>query len=196
MKANKFWSLLMMLVMALAMVSCGSDDDEKKDDNGGDDGGTTVTTEYTATTEVKQAKLNNIDHTEVASLKNPKCVIYADFNYKYALTLYRGSLRIEPLYRSSGEWWNDTYDSRSYRDESYQSLGAIKDLGKLAGVEAITEKNLGGKIIASAAQPQHGYAMKFKTEDDEWKYLRVYIKGYTLDDKEALSSITVQYQLY
>lgn len=180
-----------MLVMALAMVSCGSDDDEKKDDNGGDNGGTT----YTATTEVKQAKLNNIDIGEEASLRNPKCVIYADFNYKYALTLYRGSLRIEPLYRMSGEWWNDTYD-RSYRKESFQSLGAIKDLGKLAGVEAITEKNLGGNIIASAAQPQHGYAMKFKTEDNEWKYLRVYVKGYTLDDKEALSSITVQYQLY
>lgn len=46
------------------------------------------------------------------------------------------------------------------------------------------------------AQPQHGYAMCFKTGDNEWKYIRVYIKGYTLDNEEALSSITVQYQLY
>lgn len=183
----------MMLVMALSMVSCGSDDDEKKDDDGED--GTTVTTEYTATTEVKKAKLNNINVGEEVSLRNPICVIYADFNYKYALTLYQGYLRLEPLSRKSGQWWNDTLD-RSYRDISFQSLGAIKDLGKLVGIATITEKNLEGRTIAAVAQPQHGYAMKFKTENDEWKYLRVYIKGYTLDDKEALSSITVQYQLY
>ena len=196
MKTNKFWSLLMMLVMALSMVSCGSDDDEKKDDDGED--GTTVTTEYTATTEVKKAKLNNINVGEEVSLRNPICVIYADFNYKYALTLYRGYLRLEPLFRRSGRWWNDTQDIsyRSYGDISFQSLGAIKDLGKLVGIATITEKNLEGRTIAAVAQPQHGYAMKFKTENDEWKYLRVYIKGYTLDDKEALSSITVQYQLY
>lgn len=184
-----------MLVMALAMVGCGSDD-EKKDDNDGGNGGTTVTTKYTATTDVKETELSDLKHIINAPLENPECVIYADFNYKYALTLYAGNLRIEPLYRTTGEWRNDTLNGGSYRDESFQSLGAIKDLGKLAGVESITEKNLGGNIIASAAQPQHGYAMKFKTEDNEWKYLRVYIKGYTLDDKEALSSITVQYQLY
>lgn len=186
MKANKFWSLLMMLVMALAMVSCGSDDDEKKDDNGGDDGGTTVTTEYTATTEVKEIKLKEL------LWSNAFCIVYADFKYKYILNLSKGSLYLDSYYRNEGSWKYDFYYGSSRYNLSY-----IKDVGKVNSVGDILEKNnLFDPKLGSVALPQHGYAMAFKTEDDEWKYLRVYIKGYTLDDKEALSSITVQYQLY
>lgn len=182
MKTKWFWNLLMMLIVALSMASCGSDDDEKKDDDG--EGGTTVTTEYTATTEVKEVKLRALQYIE------PYCAIYADFNRKYTLDLSGGRLYLSIYLRQNGKWeYYRGYDSNYY--------AGIKDLGKQSNIMAVTEKIIDGIYAYSeVAQPQHGYAMRFKTENEEWKYLRVYIRGYTLDDKEALSSITVQYQLY
>lgn len=189
MKTNKFWSLWVMLFMALAMFSCGSDDDEKNGDDG--EG---VTTQYTATTEVKEVKLP-----QTASNMNLPCVVYKDFSYKYALRLLDGAFRFEPYCRVEGSWSLEYEYGGGYHDNKSRGSAGMASLGKVNGIADITEKNdneLGQKFIASVVQPQYGYAMRFKTENDEWKYLRVYIKGYTLDDKEALSSITVQYQLY
>ena len=172
----------MMLVMALSMVSCGSDD-EKKDDDG--EGGTTVTTEYTATTEVKEVKL-------ISGASKSECTIYIDFNCKYILEFGGGRLQLSIYLRQNGEWKVISSTSTS----TYYYAG-IKDLGKQNNITSITEKIIDEDYSNSVVvQPQRGYAMRFKTENEEWKYLRVYIKGYTLDDKEALSSITVQYQLY
>lgn len=174
-----FWSLLIMLVMALSMVSCGSDDDEKKDDDGGE-GGTTITTEYTATTEVKEVKLKAL-----AAWDNPYCTIYEDFNYKHILVLSNGLISLYSYRRENGSWKRSVYYAH------------VKDLGKMDGIKDITERNESyDDSLTNSAQPEHGYAMNFKTENNEWKYLRVYIKGYTLDKVGALSSITVQYQLY
>lgn len=181
MRTKWFWNLLMMLVMALSMVGCGSDDDEKKDDEGGGEGGTTVTTQYTATTEVKEIKL-----TRTTTFPTSNYTIYMDFMHKYALDLHDGLLYLTPFYRKNGSW-----------EYTYNRFTYIRDIGKLNAITDITEKvELQFDTVNITAKPQHGYAMAFKTENDEWKYLRVYIKGYTLDDKEALSSITVQYQLY
>ena len=46
------------------------------------------------------------------------------------------------------------------------------------------------------AQPKHGYAVTFKTENDELKYLRLFVIDYTLTDDGAIATVTVQYQLY
>lgn len=192
MRTKWFWNLLMMLVMALSMVGCGSDDDEKKDD----EGGTTVTTEYTATMEVKEIKLH-----QVAGNMDLPCVIYKDFSHKYAFHLDDGAFRFEPYCREGGKWSLEYEYGGGYHNSYSRGSAGMISLGKVNGIADITEKlivndNVSGKTIALPVQPQCGYAVRFKTENDEWKYLRVYIKGYTLDDKEALSSITVQYQLY
>ena len=175
----------MMLVMALSMVGCG-DDDEKDDDNAED--GTVITTEYMATTEVKEVKL-----IAQSNYFTAYCVVYMDFMHKYVLNLQLGSLHLEPFDRAHGTWdWTPVHNS-------LPMLPHMKDLGKVNAITDIAEKVdfVGGyEAYRVTAQPQHGYAMSFKTENNEWKCLRVYIKGYTLDDKEALSSITVQYQLY
>ena len=45
-------------------------------------------------------------------------------------------------------------------------------------------------------QPNHGFAILFTTGDGEKKYMRVYIKDYSLDSSGSLASVTIQYQLY
>lgn len=52
------------------------------------------------------------------------------------------------------------------------------------------------KYKYSTVQPNHGYAAFFTTEENEVKYLRIFIEGYTLDHSGTLESITIQYQLY
>uniref|UniRef100_UPI0027E368D1 hypothetical protein n=1 Tax=Prevotella sp. TaxID=59823 RepID=UPI0027E368D1 len=78
----------------------------------------------------------------------------------------------------------------------------IQDMGKMNGISAIVGKNIkselngAGRAVYPSLQPYHGYAMSFKTEDDEVKYLRVYFSKYTTDEYGQISSITIQYQLY
>lgn len=85
----------------------------------------------------------------------------------------------------------------------------ISDRGKVGSIEEVTSKfkdndyiEKGGsynkymKYKYSTVQPNHGYAAFFTTEENEVKYLRIFIEGYTLDYSGALESITIQYQLY
>ena len=48
----------------------------------------------------------------------------------------------------------------------------------------------------SIVQPNHGYTTYFTTENNEVKYMRIFIKDYSLSDDVGLTSITIQYQLY
>lgn len=185
MKIHKFWMLAAMMAVSLVTISC-EDDDDPKDENGEENNETVINPEYIATSTVKEAKL-----TELNDWYSAYCVVYVDFNYKYVLNLRSGSLVLESFYRKYGAWHRDYYDPYT----GYELAGS-KDLGKVNTIADITEKIENGNTVDLMAQPQHGYAMRFKTENNEWKYLRVYIKGYTLDASEALSSITVQYQLY
>lgn len=181
-----------MMAVSLVTISCG-DDDDPKDKNGEENNETVINPEYIATSTVKEAKL-----TVEENCYHAYCVVYVDFNYKYVLNLRSGYLALEPFSRQNGKWEIDYANIAGYGNRrSRNNLAIIEDMGKLNMIADIMEKNIiGDGWIALMAQPQHGYAMRFKTENNEWKYLRVYIKGYTLDADEALSSITVQYQLY
>lgn len=197
MKKN-LWSMLLAILTisasAVAFTACSDDDDDNN--TGGNNGGndTEIKGDYTATTNVKTVTLK-----EYQNYRQGNVTIYEDFNYKYDLALYEGRMGLVPYRRSDGAWTINNYYgfSNNIREHNYNI--DIRDLGKMSSVSDVSEKITNFKPSNEhtfpAAQPGHGYAACFLTED-ETKYLRLYISNYKLDDKGALESITVQYQLY
>ena len=173
---------------AIAFAACGDDDnDETTDNNYENNGGNTeIKNDYTATTDVKTVTLKECH--DVNSLGN--ITVYEDFNYKYNLAIYSGDMGLIPYKRENGSW-------NIYKGYSVYYNINIKDLGKLNSISDVNEKlkiyDRGSYL--SAAQPGHGYATCFLTDDGE-KHLRLYISDYKLDNKGSLENITVQYQLY
>ena len=190
MKKN-LWSLLIAIMTislsAIAFTACGDDDnDENTDNNYENNGGNTeIKNDYTATTNVKTVTLKECHG--YANLGN--VTVYEDFNYKYNLDLVLGKMGLIPYKRADGDWRVNYYYS------SYSDIN-IKDLGKLNSISDVNEKlEIDRAISLPAAQPGHGYATCFRTEDGT-KHLRLYISDYKLDNKGSLENITVQYQLY
>lgn len=193
MKKN-LWSLLIAIMTislsAIAFAACGDDDnDETTGDNNENNGGNTeIKNDYTATTNVKTVTLK-----ECHGYDNfGNVTVYEDFNYKYNLELYQGKMGLMPYKRENGSWNIQDY----YHYSGYYNIN-IKDLGKLSSISDVNEKLEIPKreIYLPAAQPGHGYATCFLT-DDGTKHLRLYISDYKLDNKGSLENITVQYQLY
>lgn len=191
MKKN-LWSMLLAILTisasAIAFTACSDDDDDN--DTGGNNGGnnTEIKGDYIATTNVKTVTLK-----EYHNYAQGNVTIYEDFNYKYDLALYHGNMELVPYKRVNGVWeTNLGYNASGYQ---YYNIN-IKDIGKISSISGVTEKvEIEYSIRCPAAQPGHGYAACFFT-DNETKYLRLYISNYKLDGKGALESITVQYQLY
>lgn len=189
MKKNLWFMLLAILTIsasAIAFTACSDDDDDN--DTGGNNGGndTEIKGDYTATTNVKTVTLK-----EYKNYKQGNVTIYEDFNYKYDLALYVGDMALVPYKRSNGAW-------EPNKNYGYYNID-IKDIGKMNSISDITEKieefyPNSGKYFP-AAQPGHGYAACFLTENGT-QYLRLYISNYKLDSEGSLESITVQYQLY
>lgn len=193
MKKN-LWSMLLAILAisasAIAFTACSDDDDDN--DTGGNNGGnnTEIKGDYTATTNVKTVTLK-----EYKNYSQGNVTIYEDFNYKYDLALYKGKMGLIPYGRKNGSWQINAYDGHPYTELIYANINII-DSGKMEALSYVSEKvEVGGKIDSPAAQPGHGYAACFSTEDGT-QYLRLYISNYKLDSDGALESITVQYQLY
>lgn len=186
-----------MLIMSLCLFSCGDDDDEDVN-NGGSGDNTEIKGDYTATTSVKTATLTSsgVYGNPVTGIR-----IYEDFNNLYTLVLSGGNICFVHYQRHNGEW-----------DKQYTIKGknGIKDIGKVTSLQDVDIKNkekendhyssnygnyYGGHCY-SQVQPSHGYAAYFTTENDEIKYMRIFVKDYKLDDEGSLASITIQYQLY
>ena len=78
----------------------------------------------------------------------------------------------------------------------------IEDVGKVNSLPEVIKKLIlpdDNRYYVKdfpVAQPNHGYAVAFKTENDEVKYLRILITDYTLDHNGTVAALTVQYQLY
>ena len=82
--------------------------------------------------------------------------------------------------------------SSSYGYESFYLI--MEDIGKVKNIGGYKEiRTLVDNIICpfSNAQPKHGYAVTFKTENDELKYLRLFVIDYTLTDDGAIATVTV-----
>lgn len=180
----------------LTFTNCGGSDDDDNGDSSGNGNGTEITTDYTATNKIKSITL-----TQWKGSKFDKG-IYEDFNRFYTFGYYSGRLYIVPYSRKNGHWncyldkGTSLFDNDLYvhYDSSY-GIG-IKDIGKVDGLAAITEKCDPTNGDFPQLQPYHGYAMSFTTEDNEIKYLRVYCKGVKKNDYGSLDEIYLQYQLY
>lgn len=115
----------------------------------------------------------------------------------YSLSMGAGDIRLIHYQRVYGSWTARIYDSDG------NVVHGISDKGKVGSIEEVTSKskdndytNGGLGWQYSTVQPNHGYAAFFTTEENEVKYLRIFIEGYTLDHSGTLESITIQYQLY
>lgn len=192
MKLRNIFYPVFAVMFSLCLFSCSDDDD----DNGGNNDNTEVKNDYTATTSVKTATLrygNDIKGEDYI-------VIYEDYNKRYSLLLLYGNICIQPYSRNSGYF--------NLQNDKNGNLSGIHDLGQINSLQDITEKektsdnwdnryNGGyGYYHYSTVQPNHGYSAYFTTENDELKFVRIYIKDYTLDTSGTLTSITIQYQLY
>lgn len=178
-------ALLTIPISAMFFTACSSDDD----DNGR--GNTEIKGDYIATTDVKTATLRD----NKGYLKG-LITIYEEFNNKYTLSLSWGQMCLIPHIRTGGKW-ELNYDSH-VQGAPYRNINII-DCGKLSSISDVTSKV---EIIEHyhddwpSAQPGHGYAACFLTENGTEEYLRIYISNYKLDGDGALESITVEYQLY
>ena len=194
MKIKNLLFLVPMLIMSLCLFSCGDDDDEDVN-NGGSGDNTEIKGDYTATTSVKTATLIS---SEVYGNPVTGIRIYEDFNNLYTLVLSGGNICFAHYPRYNGDW-NNKY--------AIKGKNGIKDIGKVTSLQDVEIKNkekendnyykdyYGGHCY-SQVQPSHGYAAYFTTENDEIKYMRIFVKDYKLDDEGSLASITIQYQLY
>lgn len=191
-----FFVFSFLLLLAGLFVNCSSDDDEGNGKPTKDN--TETKSDYTATSKVKTVTIKSYDVNEINEI-----TIYEDFNRKYSLTYFMGYLYLFPYERINGSWslrMDFRYGSPDNNLIRSKNI-VIKDLGKVNGISAIVEKPKasetdGRYYFYPDLQPYHGYAMSFKTEDDEVKYLRVYFSKYTKDEFGQISSITIQYQLY
>lgn len=192
-----FFVFSFLFLLAGLLVNCSSDDDEGNGEPTTDN--TETKSDYTATSKVKTVTIKSYDVNE-----RNEITIYEDFNRKYSLTYCIGYLYLLPYERINGIWScsiDRNYYGYPYNNLIHSDNIVIKDMGKMNGISAIVEKPKasgtdGGHYAYPNLQPYHGYAMSFKTEDDEVKYLRVYFSKYTKDEFGQISSITIQYQLY
>lgn len=192
MKIKSLFFLLPMFVASLCLVSCGEeDDDQLKTDNTGT---AQMTDDYIATTSVKKVTITDYAENRYDLVR---VKIYEDYNHLYSLSMGDGSIQLKHYQRVNGSWTARIFDSDG------NVLHGISDKGKVDSIEEVTSKSkdndhtsVGFVCQYSTVQPNHGYAAYFTTEENEVKYLRIFIEGYTLDHSGALESITIQYQLY
>ena len=190
-----------MLVFSLCFVSCGDDDNEDLSIGGSNGDNTEIKGDYTATVSVKTLTLSR--SYGIGEQSKDERTIYEDFNNLYSLALSSGNICFSHYIRSSGAW--STAASWRGNDEYH----GIKDIGKVASLSNInSEEKVNDYTYTvsshyksswynySIVQPNHGYAAYFTTENNELKFMRIFVKDYSLDDEGALVSITIQYQLY
>lgn len=193
--------LVPMLVFSLCFVSCGDDDNEDLSIGGSNGDNTEIKGDYTATASVKTLTLSR--SYGIGEQSKDERTIYEDFNNLYSLALSSGNICFSHYIRSSGAW--STAASYWDKDEYH----GIKDIGKVASLSNInSEEKVNDYTYTvsshyksswynySIVQPNHGYAAYFTTENNELKFMRIFVKDYSLDDEGALVSITIQYQLY
>lgn len=178
------------IMFSLCLFSCNNDDD---DYNGGG-GNSENRNDYTVTESVKSAKL------EDKSILEESIIIYDDFNCRYSLLLYNGHICMSPQHRYNGGLVSN-YDPNG-------TESGIHDTGKVNNLQGIAEKEKINdnwenyqydskyRCQYSDVQPGHGYSAYFTIDEGEMKFVRIYIKDYTLDEFGTLTSITIQYQLY
>lgn len=200
MKLRNIFYPVFAVMFSLCLFSCSDDDDDNGGNNDNNDDNTEVKNDYTATASVKTVTLRRGPEYEDDIKGENSIVIYEDYNMRYSLLLADGNICIAPHSRLNGYFTS--------QNDRYGNFSGIHDLGQITSLQDITAKektsdNWNGSNYGrgrhshySTVQPNHGYSAYFTTENDELKFVRIYIKDYTLNTSSTLTSITIQYQLY
>lgn len=217
---KKYFSVLLVLLVFM-YIGCTKTDSDTGDADNGQHGINTNTPSDTtqvvvgndciATTEVKQLTI------ALGCTERTKNVFYQDYNSRCRFFLYNGGLCITRAVRDEGRY---SENSASYQavcgihcmNQAIYSISQIDTKDVYAGENLYPEGytscarvgfydfDYNGSYtymyyISSNFQPNYGYQILFPTENGD-AYMRVFATGYTLDGTGALSSITIQYQLY
>lgn len=188
MRIKNYWMMLAIALAGLCTISCGGDDDEDvTPDNNGNT--TEVTTDYTVTTTIKTVTL----------LSNLRIDFYQDYNNRYSIILYDGTIRVVHECRS-GEGWTSKLSGDVINNCGIEAVGKVSNLTDIVSKDVAGGSGFyelyGYNAYKAPFQPNYGYSIMFTTEEAEQKYMRVYAINYALDYEGVLQSVTIQYQLY
>lgn len=198
MKLRNIFYPVFAVIFSLCLFSCSDDDDDNSGNNNNNDDNTELKNDYTATANVKTATLIRGTNYGDNIKGEDNIVIYEDFNSRYSLLLTSGNICLIAEYREDGSFSTQSASS---------AKSGIHDIGQVYNLQDVTEKEkindeyhsyglYRGGYFYSTVQPTHGYSAYFTTENEELKFVRIYIKDYTLNTSSTLTSITIQYQLY
>lgn len=159
-----------------------------------------TTDKYLATSQLKEITLENtsIINTSVGS-SSMGVTILQDYNYRYNLRIYKGSIAIVPFYRQGGAYSNEAYA------EDKELWAGIEDKGVYASVEELSGMPVPGGSgfyvfgdrkcqYAASFQPNHGYSATMGLESQSQTVV-IYAKDYTLDSEGTLLTATLEYKL-
>ena len=201
--------LFMLLLLPLAIASCGGDDNDEPDINGGDNGNgnnASESTEYIASTQVKTLTIE----------KGKEYMIFKDFYYKHKICLNPTSAEIViNTYHGGGNGW--TLDNGYNYVGTWVGPSGITLLGEMSGINEITNYKIvygdyGQGLYTAhfynsetkrdcpyyvAFKPNYGYEVAFMIgAEKEIKHMKLYPTSYKLNNEDQLTSITIQYQLF
>jgi len=191
---KSFFTLCCTTLFALFSAACSSSDDDGGDTpTGGSSGGNK--TDCIATNKVKTLKL----------VRDNKYLIYEDYTYRYYLDYDNGSVLLSSFWRISGEYINThVYDdnrNKAYGIKAFSDIANLQMLTDGQKTEAMKgcwyqERYIGYLYSYAEFAPGCGFIAWFKTETEDARYVRIRSTDYTLDKEGALSSVSIEYQLF
>lgn len=176
-----------LLVVALSILGgC-----EKADDYTND--------KYLASDQLKEITLENTQiYTTSLDSSNAGVVILQDYNYRYNLRIYKGSISLVPYYRRGGAYSNEAYA------EEKEFFAGIEDRGVCDNLDNLSVEAPGGSGFNKPGnsmcqylvsfQPNHGYMATMALENQS-KSIVLYAKDYTLDSEGTLLTATLEYKI-
>lgn len=195
--------MYLLLLLPLAMASCGGDD--KDEPNIGDNtSNTSESTDYLASSQVKTLTIE----------LGKEYMIFKDFYYKHKICLNSASLEIN-TYHGGGNGW--TLDNGSSYVGIWLGYSGITLLSEMSGINEITNYKIvygdygQGSYIAHffhsetkrncypyvQFKPNYGYEVAFRTgAENNIQHMKLYPTSYKLNNNDQLVSVTIQYQLF
>lgn len=188
--------------------STNNTENNNPDEHSGN-GNTTESTEYIATEQVKTITIKMISYNEMNSnsVSSEECLVHKDFYYKHTLCVVKGIYSSAVAicinsYHGQGDGWTRQNHCSVIRD--YGSVSSIKDIidktsFKFDDIYSYSFYDGNGNYYGSHTpfNPRHGYEVAFYTgSSNDFKWLRVFVKNYTMDSNDVLTSVTLEYQLY
>lgn len=164
---------------------------EQADDN--------TTDKYLATDELKEITLDSTSRFDTSiDSSHIGVTILQDYNYRYNLRIYKGSIAIVPYYRHGGAYSNEAYS------EEKELFAGIEDRGVCDNLDNLSNPAPGGRGFykfgngmcqyEAVFHPNHGYMATMALENHSQSVV-IYAKDYTLDSKGTLLSVTLEYKI-